>query len=184
MNLTNRSPFAKRDGDWYGDGGKTFYVGRRESGKLTRVYEKGKEVLGKIACSQLDVSHRLHGLQCWVRIETEWHGKNRIIPHDVLLRPGEYLAGAHPAFSFINAIQDRVLTTKHKAQATVERVKQNIKRQSGKSLYTLMLLEGPKVVMELLREECAHWAKQYGEMEPVGSDRWWTWEQELSKIPF
>lgn len=40
----------------------------------------------------------------WVRVEAEMKSVNRIIPFDALLRPGEYLAAAYPAFAWINEL--------------------------------------------------------------------------------
>lgn len=70
--------------DWlaYTGKGKTFYVGSRKSSKYCRVYEKGKE-LG-------DVNSE------WVRFELELKCKDIVIPHDILLNPGQYLTGAYP----------------------------------------------------------------------------------------
>lgn len=67
--------------------GRTFYVGTRDSGKLCRVYEKGRQ-LG-------DRNSK------WVRIEVELHSTNREIPLEILLGCGDYLAGAYPALGWI-----------------------------------------------------------------------------------
>lgn len=62
--------------------GKTFYVGSRKSSKFCRIYEKGKQ-LG-------DEQSK------WVRFELELKSKDIVIPHDILLNPGQYLTGAYP----------------------------------------------------------------------------------------
>lgn len=74
--------------------GCSFYVGRRENGKMLRCYEKGKQLIGlgeSVADDCLD----------WVRWELELRNTAREIPLDVLLRPSEYLAASYPALSFI-----------------------------------------------------------------------------------
>ena len=54
-----------------------------------RVYEKGKQ-LGDTSSP-------------WVRWELELHNRDRIIPWDVLLEPGKYLAAAYPCMDWVSA---------------------------------------------------------------------------------
>lgn len=61
--------------------GATFYVGRRGSGKLLRVYEKGKQ-LGDSSSP-------------WVRHEIELRGTGRVIPFDILVNPISYFKGCY-----------------------------------------------------------------------------------------
>ncbi|MDF0607261.1 replication initiation factor domain-containing protein, partial [Neisseriaceae bacterium TC5R-5] len=81
-----RQPFIERRGDWDNpDGsGRTLYLGKRANGKYCRGYEKGKE----------------QGCQTspWFRVEVEFKNVDRIIPFEILLEAGAYLAGAYPAF--------------------------------------------------------------------------------------
>ncbi len=72
--------------------GNTFYVGRRENGKMLRIYDKGKE--------QGEASSP------WVRCEVEFRAKDRHIPWDILSHPGKYLAGAYPCLAFLHTLQD------------------------------------------------------------------------------
>jgi phage replication initiation protein len=76
-------PSCSQQGNWIeADGsGRTFYVGKRKNGKLLRVYEKGKQ-LGD-------------NTSPWVRWELELHNRDRIIPWDVILEPGKYLAASY-----------------------------------------------------------------------------------------
>ncbi len=46
--------------------GRTLYIGKRENGKMLRIYEKGK--------------HLGNPVSSWVSVELELKGKNRIIP--------------------------------------------------------------------------------------------------------
>ncbi|ULJ60112.1 replication initiation factor domain-containing protein [Wielerella bovis] len=62
--------------------GKTFYIGRRGSSKLVRVYEKGRQLGDKD--SQ------------WTRFEIEFRNKDCVIPLEILTAPGEFLTGAYP----------------------------------------------------------------------------------------
>lgn len=68
-------------------GGSSFYVGSRESGKLLRVYEKGKQMGDKSSK--------------WTRWEVEIRSSNREIPLSALLNPAAIFKGAYPALSFI-----------------------------------------------------------------------------------
>ena len=62
--------------------GKTFYIGTPQSSRMVRVYEKGCE-LGDSASP-------------WVRFELQLRNRDYIIPHEILIAPGEYLTGAYP----------------------------------------------------------------------------------------
>lgn len=62
--------------------GKTFYVGRRNSSKLVRIYEKGRQLGDKDSL--------------WTRFEIEFRNKDCIIPLEILNAPGEFLTGAYP----------------------------------------------------------------------------------------
>ncbi len=143
MSLTNRTPFAERRGDWYsGKGGRTFYVGRRGSGKLLRVYEKGLQLIGTLAASQQVENSKLSNLLDWVRVEVEWHNQDRICPLDMLTEPGKYLAGSYPAFNHLNQLQDVVKTKKNTVLMTVEKAKEWLRHTAGRHLKTLSELFG------------------------------------------
>lgn len=91
--------------------GRTLYIGSRESGKLLRVYEKGKQ-MGKPKDK-------------WVRWELELHSSQREIPLDTMIKPSEYLAGAYPCLSFLNAEQQVIKTIVKSARMTVNRIIEN-----------------------------------------------------------
>lgn len=67
---------------------RTFQVGKRESGKLFRGYEKGHQ-FGMMDCP-------------WLRCEVELRNVNRVIPWDAIVSPAEYFAGAYPATHLIS----------------------------------------------------------------------------------
>ena len=62
--------------------GKTFYVGTPQSSRMVRVYEKG--------CELGDKSSK------WTRFELQLRNRDYVIPHEVLIKPGEFLTGAYP----------------------------------------------------------------------------------------
>lgn len=61
--------------------GRTLYVGKRGTGKMARIYEKGCQLGQKFSA--------------WTRFEVELTHKNRDIPSDVLLNPTDYFAGTY-----------------------------------------------------------------------------------------
>jgi phage replication initiation protein len=89
FNAGGNKPSCNQQGNWIDpDGsGRTFYVGKRKNGKLIRIYEKGKQ-LGDPNSP-------------WVRWEVELHNKQRVIPWDVLINPGPYVAGAYPCTQWV-----------------------------------------------------------------------------------
>ena len=85
FNNGRQTPYTSLAGVWdfpEQGKGKTCYVGSSKSGKRCRVYEKGKE-LGDPNSP-------------WIRTELDLVArKDRPLPLDMLIRPGEYLAGAY-----------------------------------------------------------------------------------------
>jgi phage replication initiation protein len=90
FNAGGNRPSCEQKGTWIEpDGrGRTFYVGRRKNGKLIRIYEKGIQLSGPTSP--------------WVRWEVELHNKQRVIPWDVLINPGPYVAGAYPCTQWVS----------------------------------------------------------------------------------
>ncbi|MDR1996472.1 replication initiation factor domain-containing protein [Azonexus sp.] len=136
FNCGGRNPRCEHRGDWkHPDGkGRSFYVGNRKNGKYCRVYEKGREL------GDQDSE--------WVRIEVEFKSVDRVIPFDAITRPGEYLAAAYPAFSFVSQRQERIETTSRVVQANVDRAWNWLRHQCGIYVYHLVELVG---VDEFLR---------------------------------
>lgn len=189
FSLTNRKPHIQLHGSsWHNEqakDGKTITVGKRESGKCTRVYEKGKEQLGKIAASMIDENHPLFHLQAWTRIETEWHRTNRELPLEMLLEPGKYLAGAHPAaLGWLSEIQEKIQTIKRKAQATVQRAEEVLVRQMGSTMKALKELGRLEHVLARI-DGCKlpKWVNGFDSPDPH-DEKWITFEKELAMIPF
>ena len=122
-----RPPKCSQAGNWItpdDEEGRTFYVGKRENGKLFRAYEKGKQ-LGDAQSP-------------WVRFEVELRSQDRTIPLDVLTRPGEYLAGAYPALSWVQQLQDKVKTWAKVTKITYDKLLREGRRAYGR-LVNLMV---------------------------------------------
>jgi len=118
-----RPPKAQLIDDFGLGTGKTLYVGSRESGKLLRVYEKGKQ-LG-------DPSHP------WVRWELELHSKDRIIPVEVLVSPGAYLATSYPCMAWVSDEQSRIAVLTTTAEISLDLLLTHCRSSYGKLIWTL-----------------------------------------------
>lgn len=62
--------------------GRSFYLGSRAGGKLTNIYEKGKQLFGKEDDSK------------WIRVELRYGNQKRVLLPDMLRRPADFFAGA------------------------------------------------------------------------------------------
>ncbi len=130
FNQGGRNPKPRQHGNWItsDDLGRTFEVGNRKNGKLIRVYEKGKQ-LGDPSSP-------------WVRWEVEFHAKDRVIPFDVLLHPGEYVTGAYPCMSWVSERSFRIHTIKEQDRISYERLKQVASTSYGALLNVMLQREG------------------------------------------
>lgn len=84
--VLGKHPKCNQLGDWTneGAGGRSFYIGSKEAGKQTNVYEKGDQLFGVDAGS------------LWVRCELRYGNKLRDLPSDMLRRPDDFFAAASP----------------------------------------------------------------------------------------
>lgn len=130
FNCGGRTPDCEQRGNWYRPNGKgrTFYVGHRINGKYARIYEKGKQLGDKDSA--------------WCRIEVEFKSVDRVIPFDVLLNPGEYLAAAYPALGWIEAEQVRIKTIKKSIEISYDSMCAWLLRQCGSALAVVAEIEG------------------------------------------
>lgn len=117
--------------------GCTYYVGSRESGKLFRGYEKGKQ-LGDPESP-------------WFRVEVEYRAVHRTLPVQMLLDPGAYLAGAYPCLSDIADDQRRPLTVAYESAAKIERAVEHARKQAGRVLHMLIALYGGDIGAAMAR---------------------------------
>lgn len=89
--MGGRPPSFQTAGNWKRpDGsGRTAYVGKRESSKYCRIYEKGKQLGDKDSL--------------WTRVEVEYKAKDIYIPLDALLNPTEHFLAAYKCFHIFDA---------------------------------------------------------------------------------
>lgn len=154
-----RNPSHRIEGDWLDPGspkGRTLYIGRKANGKLCCVYEKGKQ-LGDSTSP-------------WTRAEIRLGGKSRIIPYDVLTRPGQYLVGAYPnAFHYLSAIQEKIRTISKVTTLSLEAAVQHTRLTGGKVVNVLRTLyngDDSKVVNELRRDGVPKRLEGYADFLP------------------
>lgn len=128
FNAGGRAPQHHVFGDWLAgeasSKGRTLGIGSRESGKYCRIYEKGKQ-LGEPGSA-------------WTRIEVEWRGQDRLIPADVVTRPGSYLAGAYPCLAGLHVEQSRIKTIANAASIDFDAAVEHGRQHAGR-LVNLML---------------------------------------------
>lgn len=122
--IGGRPPKAKLIDDLGTGDGKTLYIGGRPNGKLFRFYEKGKQ----LGAPQSP----------WVRVELELHNKSRLIPWDVLTRPGQYLAGSAPCLAFLSELQSKIRTVTKAVTISFDRAVENAKRMVGKTINVML----------------------------------------------
>lgn len=138
-----RRPKMKQIGNWVEpDGsGRTIQNGKRASGKLIRIYEKG-----------MQLGEQFHP---WVRWELELHSNDRIIPWDVLQHPDSYVVGAYPkALAWVQSEMSRIVTIQRSSQIAYEQMVGHLHHQYGKHLGVMLRKEGSaeKVLQKLLRD--------------------------------
>lgn len=125
-----RRPEVEQVGNWiFPNGrGRTLYIGRRKSGKFARIYEKGRQLGDRQSP--------------WVRLEVEFKNEDRHLPAEMLLQPGEFLAGAYPAFRFLNEVATRIETGERQAKKVYENTCKWVKKSVGKVIAFLTEMEG------------------------------------------
>jgi len=136
-------PKCRESGSWLEpDGsGRTLYIGKRENGKMLRVYEKGMQLGAK--------------WHPWVRWELELHNVDRYIPWDVLLEPGKYVAGSYPkALDWIQDEMQRIRTIQKTIEIGYDYLTHYASVAYGKHLNVMLEVEGSpeKVFAKLARE--------------------------------
>ncbi|SER02219.1 Replication initiation factor [Giesbergeria anulus] len=84
MKVRGNQPKCNMLGVWLDSGGhsRSFYIGSKEAGKQTNIYEKGHQLFGPQDTS------------AWQRIELRYGNKLRELSPDMLRRPTDFFAGA------------------------------------------------------------------------------------------
>ncbi|PAT43511.1 replication initiation factor domain-containing protein [Vandammella animalimorsus] len=85
MNVAGQEPKMNMVGCWRSDGkghSRSLYIGSKEAGKQTNIYEKGHQLFGPESGST------------WTRIELRYGNKLRVISPQVLTNPDSFFSGA------------------------------------------------------------------------------------------
>lgn len=112
--------------DDFGSGdGRTFYVGKRENGKMARIYEKGKQLGDK--------------LSQWVRFEVEVRNIDRVIPWAAVSNPAAYFAGHYEACANLVAVAaERIRCVVAAARKSADRTLAALRISYGKFINVLV----------------------------------------------
>lgn len=111
------SPMSRLNSDEGSGAGSTYYVGSRKTGKICRIYEKGKQLGDKFSR--------------WVRFEVEWRDTHRHLSIDMLRDPTAYLAASYPCAAFIGRRTAYVKTVAFNAAASIDKAREHAKKQAG-----------------------------------------------------
>ena len=129
-------------GDWVNENirGRTLNIGSRKSGKVLRVYEKGRQLGGGFSDEYPN----------WVRVELEIRADQRDLPVDMLLNPAGYLAGAYPALVFFSHKQEVILTRKKIGKINLDFSIEVTRHQFGKHIKAICELFGIDIGFQIL----------------------------------
>ena len=136
-------PSIKKFDDCGSDAGSTIYVGSRESGKMFRAYEKGKQLGDKSSN--------------WVRLELELHSTKRAIPYEILEKISSYLSGSYDCMNYLSVEQSRIVTQQKTDSINYEHLEHYCKQAYGRFIdVMLQVYDGcPELVVEKLRRDDA-----------------------------
>lgn len=125
--------------------GRTCYIGKRESDKFMRCYEKGFELAGKFA-SRLPVGEVINidgkAIEDIYRCEVEFKATGTDIPWEVIERRDQYFAGAYPfCADILPGIEADILMRRPQREPQIDLMAalENCRIQFGPTLYTAMM---------------------------------------------
>lgn len=128
FNAGGRNPRHSTPGDWLSKEptyGRTLEIGRRENGKMLRVYEKGLQLAPGSGSK-------------WVRFEVEIRNKDREIPFDILTNPDKYFAGAYKCLEqMVRDQPERIRTEQKEGQVCLERAIENARTSYGPLIHVM-----------------------------------------------
>ena len=138
---SGRQPRHSTPGDWLlePEFGRTLEVGRRENGKMCRVYEKGRQ-LGDKSSS-------------WTRFEVEIRNNDRDLPLSILTECDRYFVGAYRCLQrVLDVAGERIKTHRAEGEIAIERLTVHARTAYGQLIDVLRLkLSAEEVVHALSR---------------------------------
>lgn len=123
-----RKPSHNVHGDWLQitGSGRTLEVGKRQHGKMLRIYEKGRQ-LGDAQSP-------------WVRWELQLGNRDREIPLDALSNPLPYFAGAYGCMGELTGVLgERVKIERHIRTLSLKHLTKHCRRSYGKLIDALLV---------------------------------------------
>lgn len=120
--------------------GRTLEIGRRENGKMCRVYEKGRQ----LGDSDSD----------WTRVEVEWRNNDRVLPLAMLTDCDAFFAGAYEVCAqLLPVAAERVPTHQAEGEIALQRAIELTRAAYGQVVGVLKRkLSGDEIVALLARE--------------------------------
>lgn len=154
MDVRGRTPAWSVLGHWSDEArshSRSIYIGSRDNGKQTNVYEKGHQLFGPESRNP------------WVRVELRWGNKYRVLPTDMLRRPEAAFAAAGNWHTSLLRMAEREviampitvidrLKDEHVDSAAV-RVISWLKTTAGPALNAAFRYLSPEQLMEIARVE-------------------------------
>jgi DNA relaxase NicK len=121
--------------------GRTCYVGKRESDKLLRCYEKGFELIGRYPASA-QITH-IDGFKVEdiYRVELELKSEGTAIPWETVERRDQYFAGSYPfCADVLPGIEPDILQRRPEKgpQRELSIILEQLRHQYGKTLFTAL----------------------------------------------
>lgn len=154
MNVGGKQPKCSQVGDWCNNRERSFYIGSKQAGKQTNVYEKGHQLFGADSRS------------LWTRIELRYGNKLRVLPVDLLRRPADFFAGASDWHARMLALADGqvqpepIKTTPRLADETADaalyRVGRWVADVAMPAVSFLLSVGGDQFVADLYTEQRPH----------------------------
>lgn len=127
--IPSRRYYEAGDSHDVASSGRTLYLGKKVNGKELCAYEKGKQ-LGDPESE-------------WVRVEVRFGNRDRVIPHDVVLSPTKYFAGAFVALqALVDAAGEKIMTDRKEVaeeeyDVGMARLVHHLKASYGTALHLL-----------------------------------------------
>ncbi|MCB1808484.1 MAG: hypothetical protein KDJ99_26030, partial [Candidatus Competibacteraceae bacterium] len=91
----------------------------------------------------------------WVRWEGELRSTRRVIPFDVLVCPGMYLAGMYPCLGWIAETQERVRVVQKTATISYAKLQDSARIAYGRFIYAMQHIghSAEDIVNQLIRTD-------------------------------
>lgn len=140
---SGRPPFVEKRGNWKRPNkkGRSLYIGSSQSSKLTRIYEKGKQ-LGDCESS-------------WVRTEVQYRSNDYLIELDVLVSPDKYFLASYPCFHVFDDEQNpqKFDTVEKEQLITFDRALEITKHQFGRYIHFFrQVYKDDKLTLDVLTD--------------------------------